>query len=48
MQLALALLADASLDALITGESDFETLPEVMPRLAGGPGDVLCHRIRYA
>jgi NADPH:quinone reductase-like Zn-dependent oxidoreductase len=47
MQLALRLLADPALDALITGESDFETLPETMARLATEPGDTLCHRIRY-
>jgi NADPH:quinone reductase-like Zn-dependent oxidoreductase len=47
MQLALRLLRDPSLDALITGESDFETLPEVMATLARGPGDALCHRLRY-
>jgi 2-desacetyl-2-hydroxyethyl bacteriochlorophyllide A dehydrogenase len=47
MQLALRLLADSTLDALITGESDFDTLPEVMARLAAAPGDTLCHRIKY-
>ncbi|OFW00629.1 MAG: dehydrogenase [Acidobacteria bacterium RIFCSPLOWO2_02_FULL_68_18] len=47
MQLALRLLAEPALDALITGESDFERLPEVMARLAREPGDTLCHRIRY-
>jgi hypothetical protein len=33
---------------LITGESDFETLPEVMAQLASAPGNTLCHRIRYS
>jgi 2-desacetyl-2-hydroxyethyl bacteriochlorophyllide A dehydrogenase len=47
MTLALALLADPALDVLVTGESAFEDLPEVMPALAGGAGSVLCHRIRY-
>jgi NADPH:quinone reductase-like Zn-dependent oxidoreductase len=47
MDLALRLLEDASLDVLITGESDFESLPEVMATLAATPGDALCHRIRY-
>lgn len=47
MQLALSLLADPALDTLITGESDFESLPSVMARLAATPGDTLCHRIRY-
>jgi NADPH:quinone reductase-like Zn-dependent oxidoreductase len=47
MQLALSMLADPALDALITGESPFETLPEVMAQLASAPGETLCHRIRY-
>lgn len=47
LALALALLADPALDALITGESTFDELPMVMPRLAASPGDTLCHRIRY-
>jgi hypothetical protein len=47
MALALALLADTTLDALITGESAFEDLPSVLARLAAAPGDTLCHRIRY-
>jgi threonine dehydrogenase-like Zn-dependent dehydrogenase len=47
MALALELLTDSSLDALITGESPFEELPQVMARLATDPGDTLCHRIRY-
>lgn len=48
MQLALSFLSDGALDVLITGESEFETLPEVMARLARAPGDTLCHRITYA
>ncbi|MFE1750947.1 zinc-binding alcohol dehydrogenase [Streptomyces anandii] len=47
LALALDLLADPALDALITGESLFEELPEVMPRLASGEIPALCHRIRY-
>jgi threonine dehydrogenase-like Zn-dependent dehydrogenase len=47
MRLALGLLADPALDALITGESDFETLPDVMAVIAQS-GDTLCHRIRYS
>ena len=47
MALALSLLTDASLDVLVTGESRFDELPDVMARLAQAPGDVLCHRIRY-
>jgi threonine dehydrogenase-like Zn-dependent dehydrogenase len=45
MSLALSLLADASLDAVVSGESDFESLPQTMAALA--TGDALCHRIRY-
>ncbi|MFY1679516.1 MULTISPECIES: zinc-dependent alcohol dehydrogenase [unclassified Streptomyces] len=47
MALALDLLADPTLDALITGESSFTELPEIMPRLASGALPALCHRVRY-
>ncbi|MGI8332618.1 zinc-dependent alcohol dehydrogenase [Actinomadura scrupuli] len=47
VSLALRLLADPAFDALITGESDFEELPQVMTRLAGGELPALCHRIAY-
>ncbi|MFF1281308.1 zinc-binding alcohol dehydrogenase [Streptomyces sp. NPDC058299] len=47
MALALDLLADPALDALVTGESAFEELPSVLPRLASGSIPALCHRIRY-
>ncbi len=47
MQFVLALLADPALDALISGESPFASLPAVMAQLATAPGDTLCHRIRY-
>ncbi|MFB6955812.1 zinc-binding alcohol dehydrogenase [Streptomyces sp. NPDC056309] len=47
LALALDLLADPALDALVTGESAFEELPEVMPRLASGEIPALCHRVRY-
>lgn len=48
MQLVLALLRDPHLDVLISGESEFEELPDVMATLARAPGDTLCHRIRYS
>ncbi|MEV8541818.1 zinc-binding alcohol dehydrogenase [Streptomyces sp. NPDC051572] len=48
LALALDLLADPALDALVTGESDFEELPELLPRLASGEIPALCHRVRYA
>ncbi|MGW1379686.1 zinc-dependent alcohol dehydrogenase [Streptomyces sp. NPDC002446] len=47
LALALDLLADPVFDALITGESAFEELPSVLPRLASGDLPALCHRIRY-
>ncbi|GAA2595777.1 zinc-binding alcohol dehydrogenase [Actinomadura fulvescens] len=45
--LALDLLADPAFDALITGESAFEDLPDVLSRLASGALPALCHRITY-
>lgn len=48
MAKALELLADPALDQLITGESRFEDLPEVLPRLARDASGVLCHRIAYS
>jgi 2-desacetyl-2-hydroxyethyl bacteriochlorophyllide A dehydrogenase len=48
MQLALALLSDPALDVLITGESTFNDLPQVMATLATSPGGALCHRIVYS
>ncbi|MFF4895147.1 dehydrogenase [Streptomyces sp. NPDC001068] len=47
LTLALDLLADPALDALITGESAFDELPEVLPKLASGEIPALCHRVRY-
>jgi len=44
LSLALSMLADPALDALITGESDFESLPDTLPALGA---DTICHRIRY-
>jgi len=45
LELALSLLADDRLDALLSGESAFADLPAALPALAAG--DALCHRIRY-
>ncbi len=45
---ALGLLADPALDALITGESRFDELPDVMASLISKPNGVMCHRIAYA
>lgn len=47
LQLALRLLRHQELDVLISGESAFDALPEVMARLAMNADQTLCHRIRY-
>jgi hypothetical protein len=47
LALALELLQDPAFDALLTGESDFEDLPEVMGRLAAGDLAALCHTVVY-
>lgn len=48
LELALSLLRDASLDALISGESRFEDLPTLLPQLTRAAGSTLCHRIAYS
>ncbi len=47
MALVLRLLADARLDALISGESPFAELPDVLTLLSTAPSGTLCHRIDY-
>jgi len=47
LALALDLLHDPAFDALLTGESRFDELPEVMSRLAAGSLPALCHTITY-
>ncbi|NND92853.1 MAG: zinc-binding alcohol dehydrogenase [Granulosicoccus sp.] len=47
LQLAMSLLEEPKLDYLISGESNFAELPQVMHRLVNDGRDVLCHRIRY-
>lgn len=47
LMLALSLLNDSRLDALISGESDFDALPQLAPKLFSTDSDVLCHRLRY-
>jgi threonine dehydrogenase-like Zn-dependent dehydrogenase len=47
LALALDLLADPAFDALITGESTFDDLPDVLPRLASGDLPALCHLVNY-
>jgi NADPH:quinone reductase-like Zn-dependent oxidoreductase len=48
LRLALSLLRDPALDALITDSAPFEQLPEVLARLAAGAPDTLCQRIDYS
>jgi threonine dehydrogenase-like Zn-dependent dehydrogenase len=45
--IALDLLHDPAFDALVTGQSHFCELPEVMARLAAGSLPALCHTITY-
>jgi threonine dehydrogenase-like Zn-dependent dehydrogenase len=45
--LALELLGDPAFDALLTGESGFDELPDVMARLADGRLPALCHSVTY-
>ena len=47
LALALDLLRDRAFDALITGVSRFDELPDVMPRLASGSLPALCHTLSY-
>lgn len=47
LETAVAMLGDDRLDCLISGESTFAELPEVMRSLADGSRSGLCHRIRY-
>jgi NADPH:quinone reductase-like Zn-dependent oxidoreductase len=47
LALALDLLRDPAFDALVTGESPFGELPDVMARLADGSLQALCHTITY-
>ncbi|MCW2770088.1 MAG: zinc-binding alcohol dehydrogenase [Aeromicrobium sp.] len=47
LALALDLLRDPAFDALLTGESGFEELPDVMAGLAAGSRPALCHTISY-
>jgi len=47
LAIALDLLADPIFDALLTGQSDFDELPAVLPRLTDGELPALCHLINY-
>jgi len=48
LALALDLLRDPAFGALITGESRFDELPDVLARLAAGSLPALCHLITYS
>lgn len=49
LELALSLLTEPALDQLITDAAPFESLPQVLARLAGECApDTLCHRIDYS
>jgi NADPH:quinone reductase-like Zn-dependent oxidoreductase len=47
LALALDLLRDPAFDALLTGPSRFEELPEVMAALSDGSLSALCHTVTY-
>jgi threonine dehydrogenase-like Zn-dependent dehydrogenase len=47
LAVALELLRDPAFDALLTGESSFIELPDVMAQLATGRMRALCHTITY-
>ena len=47
LALALHLLRDPAFDALVTGQSQFCELPDVMAQLAAGSLPALCHTIAY-
>ncbi|RKR86344.1 threonine dehydrogenase-like Zn-dependent dehydrogenase [Micromonospora pisi] len=47
LALALDLLREPAFDALITGTSRFDDLPDVLDRLAAGTLPALCHLITY-
>jgi threonine dehydrogenase-like Zn-dependent dehydrogenase len=45
--IALDLLRDPAFDAVVTGASSFEELPDVMARLSAGSLPALCHTLTY-
>jgi NADPH:quinone reductase-like Zn-dependent oxidoreductase len=48
LALAVSLLRDPLFDLLLSGETDFLALPELMPRLALSSEGALCHTVRYS
>lgn len=47
MNLAMQLLADARLDALVSSESPFETAAAQLDQIFNGDGGTMCHRFSY-
>ena len=47
LRLALELLRDPAFDALVTGSSPFDDLPEVLRGLSDGSLPALCHTVTY-
>jgi threonine dehydrogenase-like Zn-dependent dehydrogenase len=47
LALALDLLRDPAFDALVTGRSSFDELPDLMSRLSEGSVPAICHLITY-
>ncbi len=47
MDLAMRLLDDDRLDALVGGETDFEAAPDDLEAILGASAGTLCHRFRY-
>ena len=47
MKLAVSLLADPVFDALLTGQSTLDELPDTLSRLADRPEGTLCHSVIY-
>jgi threonine dehydrogenase-like Zn-dependent dehydrogenase len=48
LSLAMSLLRDPVFDLLLSGESRFAEMPELMPRLTADPAGTLCHTLSYA
>lgn len=47
LELALSMLTDPALDALIDSEGAFEELPQTLAALASSPARAIMHRVRY-
>jgi len=47
LDLALSLLREPIFDILLSGETAFADLPELLPQLAASPASIICHTVRY-